>query len=88
VCLCHSLFRSLLFDFHIIVPLLQTCSVYKCAYDHVCFVHTFTFWIYLPHVKENMRALFFWPWLILLSMMSSNSIHSLRKQCNFVLHYG
>jgi hypothetical protein len=23
--------------FHKIVPLLQTCSLYKCAYDHVCF---------------------------------------------------
>jgi hypothetical protein len=34
----HSLFLSFLLPkFHIVVPLLQTCTIYKFVCDHVCF---------------------------------------------------
>jgi hypothetical protein len=40
--------------FNSVVPLLQTCSTCRWIYDHDCFVYTFIFWIYLPHMRENM----------------------------------
>jgi hypothetical protein len=39
------------------------------------FVYAFIFWIYLPHMRENMWTLSFWAWLTSLNMMSSNCIH-------------
>jgi hypothetical protein len=40
--------------FHSIVTLLPTYSTCKCVYDHVYFVCMSIFWIYLPHMRENM----------------------------------
>jgi hypothetical protein len=37
------------------------------------FVCTFIFWIYRPHMRENMWPLSFWTWLTSLNMMPSNS---------------
>jgi hypothetical protein len=62
-------------EFHSIVPLLQTCFMYEFVFDHSCFVHIFIFWIYFPHMRENMQPLSFWAWLPSLNMMSSNCIH-------------
>jgi hypothetical protein len=39
------------------------------------FVYTFIFWIYLPHVRENMWSSFFWTWLTLLGVIIPSSIH-------------
>jgi hypothetical protein len=39
------------------------------------FVYMFIFWIYLPHMRENMWPLFFWTWLTSLNIMSSNCIY-------------
>jgi hypothetical protein len=61
--------------FHSVVPVLQTCSIYEFAYDHACFLYMFIFWIYLPHMKENMWHLSFGGWLTSLNIMSSNCIH-------------
>jgi hypothetical protein len=36
--------------------LLQTHSTYTLVCGHVWFLCMFTFWIYLPHMGENMRA--------------------------------
>jgi hypothetical protein len=33
------------------------------------------FWVYNPHMRENMQFLAFWTWLTLLKMMFSSSIH-------------
>jgi hypothetical protein len=46
-----------------VVPPLQTCSTYKFIYDDLCFVYMFIFWVYLPHMRENMQPLSFWAWL-------------------------
>jgi hypothetical protein len=39
------------------------------------FVYMFVFWIYLPHMRENMWPLSLWTWLTSLNMMSSSCIH-------------
>jgi hypothetical protein len=62
-------------EFHRVVPLLQTCSTFEFVYDHVCFCVYVYLWIYLPHMRENMRLLCFWSWLISFNMMSSNCIY-------------
>jgi hypothetical protein len=58
--------------FHTVVPLLQTCSTSEFVNDHVCFVCMFIFWIYLPHMREDMWTLSIWTWLTSLNMMSSS----------------
>jgi hypothetical protein len=46
-------------EFNKVVPLLQTCSIYKCAYDHICFcVYIYPF--DLSHMRENMWPSSFW----------------------------
>jgi hypothetical protein len=57
--------------FHKGVPLLHTC-LYMVMF---VFVYMLIFWIYLPHMRENMWPLSFWTWLTSLNMMSSNCIH-------------
>jgi hypothetical protein len=49
--------------FYRVVPLLQTCSIYKVVYDHVCFCVCVYFWICLPPMRENMWHLSFWALL-------------------------
>jgi hypothetical protein len=56
------------------------------------FVSMFFFWIYLPHMRENMWPLAFWAWLNSLNVMSSNCMHLPSKHfiipCGWVkLHY-
>jgi hypothetical protein len=46
-------------DFHRLVPLFQSSSIYECVYDPVCFVYMFSSWIYLPHMRENMQPFSF-----------------------------
>jgi hypothetical protein len=62
-------------DFHKVFPQLQTCSTYMFVYDHVCLVYIFIFWIYFPHMKENMWPLSFWTWVTSVNVVSSNCIH-------------
>jgi hypothetical protein len=50
--------------FHSVTPLLLTCSTLQMVYDYVVFVYTFIFWIYLPHMTENMGPLSFRTWLV------------------------
>jgi hypothetical protein len=38
------------------------------------FMYMFIFWIYLPHMRENMQPLSFWIWITSL-IQSSNCIH-------------
>jgi hypothetical protein len=38
-------------------------------------LYMFIFWIYLPHMAENMWLFSFWAWLTSLNMMSFNCIH-------------
>jgi hypothetical protein len=64
------------FKCHRIVLLLQTCSTYKCVYDHVYFWYIFILWIYLPNMKENMWTFSFSTWFISLNIISSCWIHS------------
>jgi hypothetical protein len=45
-------------EFHRVVPLLQTCSTYEFVYDNACLVYMFIFWIYLPHMRENVVCVF------------------------------
>jgi hypothetical protein len=54
----------------------------KCIYTHMyvyvimfVFVYLFIFWIYQPHMKENIQLLCFWTWLTSLNIMISTSIH-------------
>jgi hypothetical protein len=53
------LFLSLLPKCHIVVPPLETCSTYKCGYDHACFCVYVYLWIYFPHMRKNMQPLSF-----------------------------
>jgi hypothetical protein len=39
------------------------------------FLYMFIFWIYLPHMRENICPLSFSTWFTLLNTMSSNCIH-------------
>jgi hypothetical protein len=57
-------------EFHRVVTLLQTWSTVEFVYVWFC-VYVY-FWTYLPHMRENMRLLYFWSWLTSLNMMSSN----------------
>jgi hypothetical protein len=63
---------------------------YKMSYIWVCiwsrlFLCMFFFWIYLPHMRENMCPLCFWSWLTSLNMMSSNCMHSLSNHTSLSL---
>jgi hypothetical protein len=64
-------------EFHSVVPLLQTCSLYTFVYGTwSCLVfYMFILCLYLPHMRENTWPLSFWTWLISLNIMSSNCIH-------------
>jgi hypothetical protein len=50
-------------------------SLYICTYDHV-FMYIFIFYVYLPHMRENIWPLSLWNWLTFLIMMVSSYIHS------------
>jgi hypothetical protein len=71
--------------YHRVVPLLQTCSTYEFAYDHVCFCIHVYLWIYRPHMRENIWPLSFWAWFTSLNMMSSNCIHLLSNHISLFL---
>jgi hypothetical protein len=43
------------------------------------------YWVYIPHMRENMQPLAFWSWLILPKMMFSISIHTYLQVTKF--HY-
>jgi hypothetical protein len=46
-------------NFHRIVSLLQTCSTYKCIFDHVCFCVCVYVCIYLPTYDRKHAAFMF-----------------------------
>jgi hypothetical protein len=76
--LCHSLFLS---------PLTPSSIEWFHYYKHalhmslcmfmLVFVYMFTFWIYLPHMRENMWPFSFWAWLTPLNIMSPSCIQLL-----------
>jgi hypothetical protein len=73
--LYHALFLPSFSKFHSVVSLLHTCF-HICLYMVMfVFVYMFIFWIYLPHLSENMWPLSFWTWLSSPNMMSFNCIH-------------
>jgi hypothetical protein len=72
-------------EFHIVVPLIQTCSTYEFVYNHVCFCAYVYLWIYLPHMRESMQPLSFWAWITSLNMMSSNCIHLPSNHMSFLM---
>jgi hypothetical protein len=75
-CCSVILFSFLSFpEFHRVATMLQRCSTTEFVYDRVCFCVYVYLWIYLPHMRENMRILCFWSWLTSLNMMSSHCIH-------------
>jgi hypothetical protein len=55
----HSLFLFLLPKCHVVVPLLQTCSTYKCVYDNVCFcVYVYLFDLSFTYEKKHVAFIF------------------------------
>jgi hypothetical protein len=51
----------------------------SCMWPPLCIDLFFTSWciciVYIPHMRENMWFLIFWPWLTSLKMMFSSSIY-------------
>jgi hypothetical protein len=72
-------------EFQRLVPLLQTHCTSEFVYEHACFCVYVYLWIYLPHMRENMRPLCFCAWLTSLNMMSSNCIHLLSNHISLFL---
>jgi hypothetical protein len=71
----HSFFPFLPPEFHVVVPLLQTCSTYKDVYDSVCFF-VYAYLLDRSSIYERKHQPFsFWTRLTSLYIMSSNSIH-------------
>jgi hypothetical protein len=58
------------FPYFSCAPLLLVCDPWPIIFLHL-------FWVYNPHMRENMRFLNFWAWLTLLKMMISSSIRLL-----------
>jgi hypothetical protein len=55
-CCSIILFSFLSFpQFYRVVILLQSCSTTEFIYDHACTCVYVYLWLYLPHMKENMR---------------------------------
>jgi hypothetical protein len=64
-------------ELHRVLPLLQFFPHVNVYMIMFVFVYMFIFWIYLPHMRENMQPLSLWIWITSLNMMISSSIHLL-----------
>jgi hypothetical protein len=54
------------------IPLM---GIFPLVYDPCPIILLHLFWVYNPHMRENMEFLAFWAWLTSLKMMFSSSIH-------------
>jgi hypothetical protein len=53
----------------------STSPTFPCMICMYNIASIYLYWVYIPHMRENMRPLAFWTWLTSLKMMLSGSIH-------------